>query len=237
MRNRQQREFRKSMRRMAREKKAQGYDDPYSYRFEYRPRRYRRRLFFGGGFVAFLIVLWNIYATSTWVRAWLTQWTHGQHNVVIFNSVPSQLATDQQDVNNYIRISGETENELVLLIKPYLNPNTLNSIATQAFSQTEAQFTMLRRNSVTTLPALSQLRQFNLREIRLMQTILADAKRYRDTHDGTDWTEVTQRLSEFNRNLQIRQALVVSVLNKEHMPYQILANGEIRYQYATTPNP
>lgn len=57
------------MKQIHREKQRTGHEDPYSYREENnRPRSYRKPLFVGGGGVAFLILLWNLYAISTWIH-------------------------------------------------------------------------------------------------------------------------------------------------------------------------
>ncbi|OFW81503.1 MAG: hypothetical protein A2201_09750 [Alicyclobacillus sp. RIFOXYA1_FULL_53_8] len=235
MLNKRQREFRESMKQSQREQKQAGYEGPYSYREEnYRPRRYKKPLFVGGGGVAFLILLWNVYAVSTWFHP---QHINAPSPVDTTTGTPafsSGSDNTQQQVNDYIQTSATIQQQLTALIEPFLNPSTLNVVSTQTFSITESQLNTLQQTALTTLGILTPLRSYNLSQIELIQSALMHIKAYRGSRNPSDWQLVQQFLKQYNNNLVTQQSIVISVLSEAHMTYQIDANGHVTYQYTQT---
>lgn len=182
--------------------------------------------------MAFLILLWNLYAISTWIHPQhITGSTPVNSTTPNISVLSSGIDNTQQQVNDYIQTSTTIEQQLNALMQPFLNPNMLITVSNQTFAVTESQLNQLQQTALTNLDVLTPLRSYNLKQIELMQSALSHIKAYQSSRNPSEWQSVQQLLRQYNDNLETQQAIVMSVLDKEHMPYQIDANGHITYHY------
>jgi hypothetical protein len=219
---------------MQKEQDQAGYKEPYSYRDEnYRPRRrYRKPLFIGGGSITLFFLLWNAYAISTWLHH--PQQTSSTSKFGISTPLSSGTNRTQQQVNDCIQTSTIIQQQLTATIEPFLNLNTLSTtIPTQEFSSAESQLNTLQQNTLnlTNNSICAPLKNYNLKQIELVQSALKFVIAYQSSHNPSDWQMVQQFLTQYNENLFKQQSIVILVLENAHMPYQINANGRITYNY------
>ncbi|WDL98403.1 hypothetical protein [Alicyclobacillus sp. ALC3] len=231
--NRQQREFRKRMKQIEKENQLAGVE-PLSYRYEnYRPRRHRKSLFVGGGgIVAFLIILWNLFAVSTWIRPHVPK--IGPSSVASLGTTPTSNAlgtNTQREVNDYIQASKSIDQALGPLVQPFLSPSNLNNISVKIFDQATARLNSMKQTTVTNLTVLEPLQNYELGQIQIMESVLQQVQAYKINHAPSEWQTVQQLIEKFDVNQTTEQSILISILDKEHMPYRFGHNGEIQYQY------
>jgi hypothetical protein len=244
--NQRQREFRKSMRQIQRRNKRMGQTDVYGYleprfarqssRISRTYRGYRRSVFVGGASVAVVILLWNVYAISTWIQPHpMTSAKLPSCLSASGNSVFSGTLITQAEVDEYIQTTSAIGQELSGLMKPFLNPNA--PLSSQAFADAELKLTQLQQTASINVDVLTPLCLYNLKQISLTQSALQYIRIYHNTRAPSEWQSAEDIVSQYNKNLETEQAIVISILDKMHMPYKVHANGHLTYHYAQSTKP
>lgn len=217
MLNNRQRQFRKLIKEA--EATKQNQKDIYSYQDQRfgseKPRkRYKRPLLQIGGVVSLLVLIWNLYAFSSYIIPW-------QGNNTL-------LSTGQFEVHQYIQKSSGIEmavNEtLVSLVEQY------NANALTLFHIEEAQQKLfeLQKEGETDDPRFLAMKAYLGEQFTLAYQMTNVLK---TENSNAKYQEMNQIISRQEALLARRNAVLINVLESEKIPYEQQGDGSVSYEY------
>lgn len=147
----------------------------------------------------------------------------------------SSSSGTQQQVSDFIQSTKIIEQTLSAIIHQVSEAGTGLSNAQEAIQISQSHLTTLRQQAITDLLVLKPLEAYNNKQIQTVRSVLDAVQKYHQTRNLSDWNSVRQAINQYNSNLTLQQAIVISILDKAHMPYQLDSNGNITYQFVPGP--
>ncbi len=228
MLNKQQREFRKAMAEKEKQQSKSRRRDVYSYREDRyeseKPRRittYKKPFLQIGGIVGLLVLLWNVYALSTWVNP--------QPPTSL--SLPGNTAASAQSgdvIHDYILRTSEIDTKLNDDINTLMNHYNQNVLTITKVDEIVQHLYLLQAQTATLDSRLQPLKSYYDDQFKLVHKMTDTLKRQKSqtTHD-----ELTRLSSHLNQNSSQRQLKMIMVFQAENIAYELNDNGTITYEY------
>lgn len=215
--NNRQRQFKKLMKEAERSKLAR--NPVYSYRDqrfedERRTRSYKKPLLQIGGIASLLVLLWNLYAFSSF----LFPWTGNSLN----------LSSNQLEVHQYIQESSEVESVLNGQVTALINRYNENSLTDFHIEEAQKELFQIQKIIETEDSRFLAMKmyldeQFDLAYQATNVLKTADSK--------IKLQELEYILAAQNELLARKNEALISMLESEGLPYEKLEDGTISYQY------
>jgi hypothetical protein len=219
MLTRTQRNFRKEIKRLEKEK-SKYYEDIYSYkhkRFESELRKsYKKPIITISGIIGICFLLWNVFAVSTWISPFKLSFSTGMN---------------QQKVASYLKSLEYVKTRIKPYVQKISEPNLFDSSTDNSLLNEENDILSLENNLNTNLPDLYKLKQDEFNSLEYLRNCIEDLRQYKITGNINYWNAAKNSLEQYNANSLICREDVISILNKYHMPYTIDGNNTIHYSY------
>lgn len=228
MLNKQQREFRKAMAEKEKNQSKSRRRDVYSYRedrFESeKPKRIttnKKPFLQIGGMVGLLVLLWNVYALSTWVNP----------QGPISLSLPGNTTASSQSgdaIHEYILRTSEIDTKLNDDINTLMNNYNQNVLTITKVDEIVQHLYLLQAQTATLDSRLQPLKTYYDDQFKLVHQMTDNLKKQKSqtTHD-----ELTRLSSHINQNSSQRQLKMIMVFQTENIDYELNDDGTISYEY------
>ena len=226
MLNKQQLQFRKAMAEREKDLANRRTHDVYSYRYNRfeseKPRRlYRKQTFQLGGAIGLLILLWNIFAMSTWILPQLS-------NPITMNSQSSVTTRSNEVIHTYLKRTEVTDTTVNAQINALMNLYNQNLITHEEINQSYQQLLLAQTQTATTDSRLQPLKTYYDETFNIVYQIL-DVLRL--PYDETKNNRLTHLISQLTQTRAERQLKVIMIFQTEDIEYQLKADGSISYKY------
>lgn len=217
MLNNRQREFRKMMKDV--EKSKQNQKNVYSYRDqrygnEQLRRRYKKPLLQIGGVLSVLILLWNLYALSSYVIPWT-------------GSV-ELLSANQLEVHQYIQESSRIEEELNSTLSSLVEQYNVNSLTAFHVEEAQQKLFEIHKKEETDDPRFLPMKAYLEEQFALAYQMTNVLKT--ENSDAKD-KEMNRIIEQQNVLLLRRNSALIHMLESEGISYEQQEDGSIFYEY------
>ena len=228
MLNKQQREFRKAMAEREKQQAKSNRRDVYSYRYDRfeseKPKRittYKKPFLQIGGMVGLLVLLWNVYALSTWVMPQSTRSLSMPDNTVASSQ-------SEDAIHSYILRTSEIDTKMNDDINTLMNHYNKNLLTITKVDEIVQHLYLLQAQTATLDSRLQPLKSYYDDQFKLVHQMTESLKKQKSqaTHD-----ELTRLTSNLNQNTSQRQLKMIMVFQAENMDYELNDDGTITYEY------
>lgn len=217
MLNSRQRQFRKLMKEA--EGTKQNQKDIYSYRdqrfgSENPRKRLKKPLLQIGGAVSLLVLLWNVYAFSSYLIPW-------NGNTVL-------LSTDQFEVHQYIQESSDIEMAVNDTLGSLVEQYNANSLTVFHVEEAQQKLFELQKEGETDDPRFIAMKA-NLEEQFILAFRMTNVLKIENSN--AKHQEINRIISQQHELLARRNAILINVLKSVGIPYEQRGDGSISYEY------
>lgn len=217
MLNNRQREFRKMMNDV--EKSKQNQRNVYSYRDqrygnEQPRRRYKKPLLQIGGVLSVLILLWNLYALSSYVIPW--------------TGSGELLSTNQLEVHQYIQESSRIEEELNSTLSSLVEQYNVNSLTAFHVEEAQQKLFEIQKEEETDDPRFLPMKAYLEEQFALAYQMTNVLK---TENSDAKYKEMNRIIEQQNVLLLRRNSALIHMLESEGISYEQQEDGSIFYEY------
>lgn len=219
--NKQQREFRKQMKKTENKRRKERVIAPYNYPNEsYPPIQNRKRRFF------FWVL--GITAVLFGINVLSAIGGHPEKRVPI--KVESWDTSDE-DVHDYLSRTSDTSNQLSAVWERFTSMKQVDAMTTKEFDALKKEVMRLKHDVKSDKDEFRELEFYFLGQIELTKNMIST---YQGNTRGTliiNAFKINQLRNRFNENLSQEQLMVIHVLKKQGMPYELNEDGSLSYQH------
>lgn len=227
MLNKQQRAFRKQMKKAEKERKKSGVQEPLSFRFENEkpsPSKRNKSLWVSGGTLAFLIVSWNIYAASTWIQV------DKDSNKEVLAVVNQAEGAKPEAIGNYLAKTKGLSNGISERLNKVSNKTTFDSISIEELKVLQKEMEKEKQKTNTKEEGLYPLRDFYLQQISLAQHLLEETINQKEDNSYHEIYRMNKLRNEYNQNIPNEQAIIFAIFDKSDIFYEVQKDGSLYYE-------
>lgn len=218
MLNKQQKEFRKQMKKAEKKKRKEGIEDPYSYQYEnYQPVKERK------GKVLFCIVLSLIIIVSLNLLSSLES-----------NNETLQVKswdTSEEEVHIYLSRTGEISQQLVDIWGKFSSMEEFEAMTNEELEDMKKDVMSLQTVVQSERDEFQELELYFLEQIMLTNKMINTYQEYKEKSSFMDGFHVNQLRNDFNENVLEEQFMVIRVLERQGISFELTEDGSISYQY------
>lgn len=217
MLNERQKRFRKQMKQLERSKQIQ--TNTYSYReqrfMNEKPKnRFKKPLLQIGGTISLLVLLWNVYVFSS--------------SIISGNGGSTLLSTNQLEVHQYIEDSSAIELALYETSTSLMNQYNDNTLTPLHIEEAQKDLFALQKRMDVEDSRFLLMNAYLDGQFKLVYQ-LTNVLKTRES--DVKHAELTKIVDQQNVLLEKRNDALISVLDSEAIPYKLLEDGSISYQY------
>lgn len=215
MLNKRQREFRKKMKEI---EQAQGHEF-YSYRekrysHEKPKRRIKGSLLQIGGFFGLVILVWNLYAFSTYMLP-----KDGGFGVI---------STKHLAVHNYLETGGEAEVEISRVLNSLIDQYNSNSLTPFHIEEAQRNLFDLQKTLSLGNKRFAVMNHYYNEQLSLAFQISNVLQLGNAPTVSQELTYIIGKRTELSAG---RDIILVELLKNEKMNYKIMSDGTVSYEY------
>jgi hypothetical protein len=228
MLNKQQLDFRKAMAEKEKQQVKSGRRDIYSYRYDRfeseKPRKitsYKKPFLQIGGMVGLLVLLWNVYALSTWVMP---------QNTKSLSLPGDTLATTQSedDIHNYILRTSEIDLKMNDDINTLMNHYNQNVLTISKVDEIVQHLYLLQAQTATLDSRLQPLKSYYDGQFKIVHQMVDNFTKQKSQTTHEELTRLTLNL---NQSASQRQLKMIMVFQAENIEYELNNDGTVSYEY------
>lgn len=219
--NKQQKEFRRQMKKAEKKRKKEGIEDPYSYRNEnYRPTKERKNTFFFW-IVAFVTIIFGINVLST---------IGGNHETRAPIKVES-WDTSEEEVHIYLSKTKETSSQLLNVWNKFTSMEQVDAMTIQDLEGLKKEVTNLQDDIKSDKDEFQELELYFMEQIQLTNQMINTYQENKEKASFVDAFQINQIRNKFNENLLEEQLMVIRVLEQQGLSFELNQDGSISYEY------
>lgn len=217
MLNKRQREFRRMMKEAEKKKKLN--DDIYSYReqrfaSEKPKKRFRKPLLQISGVLGLLILIWNLYALSTYITP----------NANTFGIA----STKNIKVHNYLEKGGESEIEITQTVNSLIDRYNTNSLTPFHIEEAQGYLFDLQKSMTLDNDRFAVMNRYFEEQFNLAYQLTNILQLQNAPTVNQELIYVIDKQKELSSS---RTAILIQLLEDENMSYDILDDGTVTYEY------
>lgn len=221
--NPRQRHFRKKMKQINRERRVQGYKEPYQLEQERPSYQNRKPLFVVGSALGTVVLIWNLYALLTWIFP-------GQLPTPPTAISSPSFDTSEETIHFYLEKTRNINQELV---------NHLNETKTvvgtngspEKLEMIQADIVALKTQIETNDRRVRSLKEHYEEQIDIANRMVEEIKTHEKNPTVSTNYNVMTLTNQLNENIAQTQTVVVSILQSARMDYRINKDGTVSYKY------
>ncbi|MCH4826353.1 hypothetical protein [Planococcus halocryophilus] len=216
MLNNRQKQFRKHMKELERGDARK--KDVYSYRdqrftSEKPKKRFKKPFLQIGGGISLIVLLWNVFALSTWV------WPG--------NGLPNLMSANQVEVHEFIQASTEIEMNLTTEAVALVNQYNAKTLTPFHIEEAQKNLFQLQKSMKTEDARFLQYTSYLDEQFKLAYQLTNVLK---TEESNVKYAELTGIIERQNALLEIKNNALRELLDSEDISYNQLEDGSINYE-------